>query len=160
MSINMDDLKKVNVDTLTAKEKQKCYEAFVAFDKNVSGYIEKDELRAVLEEMGQKPSEEELIKMINEVDLSGRGAISKEDFLKIIAYHKMILQTSDEEDIKLAFIALGGNEDKTGSVDRQKLINVIQNEFNLSIDLNRLIKELSPNQNELKYEDFRNLLQN
>ncbi|CAK76567.1 unnamed protein product (macronuclear) [Paramecium tetraurelia] len=55
MSINMEDLKKVNVDTLTAKEKQKCYEAFVAFDKNVSGYIEKDELRAVLEEMGQKP---------------------------------------------------------------------------------------------------------
>lgn len=53
----MEDLKKVNVDTLTAKEKQKCYEAFVAFDKNVSGYIEKDELRAVLEgiiELDQK----------------------------------------------------------------------------------------------------------
>lgn len=47
----------------------------MAFDKNASGYIEKDELRKVLEEMGQKPTEEELIKMINDVDSSGRGAI-------------------------------------------------------------------------------------
>lgn len=39
-------------------------------------------------EMGQKPSEEELIKMITEVDSTGRGAIGKEDFLKVIAYHK------------------------------------------------------------------------
>jgi Ca2+-binding EF-hand superfamily protein len=62
---------------------------------------------------------------------------------------------------------LGGNDDKSGTVDKQKLINVIQNEFNLTIDLNvnltnyqfkRLIKELSPNASELKYEDFRNLL--
>jgi calmodulin len=52
MQINSEDLKKINVDILTNKEKQKCYEAFVAFDKNASGYIEKDELRKVLEEMG------------------------------------------------------------------------------------------------------------
>jgi calmodulin len=75
MQINSEDLKKINVEILTNKEKQKCYEAFVAFDKNASGYIEKDELRKVLEEMGQKPTEEELIKMINDVDSSGRGAI-------------------------------------------------------------------------------------
>jgi calmodulin len=49
MSINFEELKRVNVEILTFKEKQKCYEAFVAFDKNASGYIEKDELRKVLE---------------------------------------------------------------------------------------------------------------
>ena len=62
--------------------------------------------------------------------------------------------------IELAFIALGGNEDKSGSIDKNKLLSIIQNEFNLTIDLNRLIKELSPNTTELKYEDFKNLLQN
>ncbi|KAM3139247.1 hypothetical protein pb186bvf_008657 [Paramecium bursaria] len=160
MSLNLEDIKNINIDILTPKEKQKCNEAFLAFDKNGSSYIEKDELRRVLEEMGQKPTEEDLIKMINEVDSTGRGAIGREDFLKVIAYHKLVQQTSDEEDIKLAFIALGGNEDKSGSVDKQKLLNIIQNEFNLTIDLNRLIKEMSPNTNELKYEDFRNLLQN
>lgn len=99
MSLNLEELRKTNVDFLSAKEKQKCYEAFVAFDKNVSGFIEKDELRAVLEgicelqlllEMGQKPQDEDLIKMINEVDSTGRGAIGKEDFLKVIAYHKLV----------------------------------------------------------------------
>lgn len=49
MSINFEELKRVNVEILSSKEKQKCYEAFVAFDKNASGYIEKDELRKVLE---------------------------------------------------------------------------------------------------------------
>lgn len=52
MSINSEELKKVNVNILTNKEKQKVEEAFKAFDKNGSGFIEKDELRAVLEEMG------------------------------------------------------------------------------------------------------------
>lgn len=40
--------------------------------------------------MGQKPTEEDLIKMINEVDSTGRGAIGREDFLKVIAYHKLV----------------------------------------------------------------------
>lgn len=49
MSINLEELKNVNVEILSGKEKQKCYEAFISFDKNASGFIEKDELRAVLE---------------------------------------------------------------------------------------------------------------
>ena len=49
MSLNLEDIKNINIDILTPKEKQKCNEAFLAFDKNGSSYIEKDELRRVLE---------------------------------------------------------------------------------------------------------------
>jgi hypothetical protein len=32
--------------------------------------------------------------------------LGKEDFLKVIAYHKMIQQTSDEEDISLFILPI------------------------------------------------------
>jgi len=38
--------------------------------------------------MGSSPSDEELIKMINDIDTTGKGAVSLDDFLKVVAYHK------------------------------------------------------------------------
>ena len=37
---------------LTKEEESKCWEAFSAFDKDSSGYIDANELRIVLEMMG------------------------------------------------------------------------------------------------------------
>ena len=76
-------LLKVDVDILNDYEKQKCIEAFNIYDKNGSKRLEKEELRIVLEgilnllEMGHNPTDEELVKMISDVDQTGDGAISK-----------------------------------------------------------------------------------
>ena len=40
------------IDGLTAEEERKCDEAFSAFDKDNSGFIDAQELRIVLEMMG------------------------------------------------------------------------------------------------------------
>ena len=34
-----------------------------------------------------------------------------------------------------AFVAMGGNKDKSGHVDAMKLIDVVKNEFQMSIDI-------------------------
>ena len=39
-------------ERLTKEEEDKCWEAFSAFDKDSSGYIDANELRIVLEMMG------------------------------------------------------------------------------------------------------------
>lgn len=49
MNFYLRDLKEVDIDLLDEKEKQKCQDAFNAFDKNGSHKIEKNELRLVLE---------------------------------------------------------------------------------------------------------------
>ena len=49
MSFTLKDLKNINIDILSKKEREKCAEAFTAFDKNGSKCIEKEELRKVLE---------------------------------------------------------------------------------------------------------------
>ena len=41
-----------NAEGLTREEESKCWEAFSAFDKDNSGYIDATELRIVLEMMG------------------------------------------------------------------------------------------------------------
>lgn len=37
---------------------------------------------------------------------------------------------------------MGGSQDKNGNVDSSKLINIIKGEFNMTIDIERLINEI------------------
>eukprot|EP01017_Pseudomicrothorax_dubius_P035632 TRINITY_DN5024_c0_g1_i5.p1 TRINITY_DN5024_c0_g1~~TRINITY_DN5024_c0_g1_i5.p1 ORF type:complete len:139 (+),score=45.49 TRINITY_DN5024_c0_g1_i5:63-479(+) len=122
-------------EELTEIEIQKCREAFNAFDKDGSGTIDPEELRNVLEEMGQKPTEEDVLKMINEVDQSNRGVIEFKDFLRAMARQKrMQREREDESDIRDAFDALKGDDGRS-SIDAKKLIHIIKDEFNLTIDI-------------------------
>jgi len=50
-------------------------EAFAAFDKNRDGVITAKELGEVLRSLGENPSETELLRIINEVDLDGIKAL-------------------------------------------------------------------------------------
>ena len=47
-------------------------EAFGLFDKDGNGTISKDELGMVMRALGQNPTNQELLDMINEVDTDGR----------------------------------------------------------------------------------------
>jgi len=56
---------------------------------------------------------------------------------------------------------MGGDEDRGGNVDADKLINVIKNEFNMTIDIERLIQEIdSDGSGEIEFDEFKTLLQN
>ena len=53
-----------------------------------------------------------------------------------------------------AFIALGGNADKTGNVQADKLRGIIK-EFGLTIDIDRLIREVDTDHSGLiDYQEF------
>ena len=72
-------------DALTKEEESKCWEAFSAFDKDSSGFIDANELRIVLEMMGQKTTEEEIFRMIAEADAENIGRITYSHFKRVIA---------------------------------------------------------------------------
>ncbi|ETN87154.1 EF hand [Necator americanus] len=56
---------------------------FREFDLNGDGFIQRDELRSVMQKMGQSPTEEELDAMFNAADQDHDGNIDFKEFLQI-----------------------------------------------------------------------------
>lgn len=93
--------------------------------------------------MGQKPTEEELFQMISEVDDNMSGSIDFGEFLKVIEKQKeRAAKFDDESDMVDAFVACGGNADKSGHVSREDLVRIIKHDFGLTIDIEELIDAL------------------
>lgn len=57
--------------------------AFALFDTDDKGKITLEDLRRVARELGEGLEEEELIAMIEEFDLDGKGGVGREEFLNI-----------------------------------------------------------------------------
>lgn len=145
--------------TLTKEEEEKCWEAFSAFDKDSSGYIDANELRIVLEMMGQKTTEEEIFRMIAEADSENTGKITYAQFKRVIAEQKKNQSLTNEEDTLDAFVSLGGEPNGDGFIDAQKLIKIIRDDFEMTIDIEKLINDIDEDgSGEIEYDEFRNLL--
>ncbi|KAK3139255.1 hypothetical protein QOZ80_5AG0380290 [Eleusine coracana subsp. coracana] len=72
-------------------------EAFHVFDQDQNGYISRDELRHVLENLGEKLSDEELVEMLREADVDGDGQINYNEFAKVMMA-KRRNQMMDDDD--------------------------------------------------------------
>ncbi len=59
-------------------------EAFKVFDRDGDGKISGQELRHVLENMGEKLTDQEVEDMVREADLDGDGLISYEEFTRMM----------------------------------------------------------------------------
>nr|KAG5713025.1 hypothetical protein BaRGS_021819 [Batillaria attramentaria] len=74
-------------------EEEELRQAFRVFDKSGCGYITPSDLRAVLQNIGEDLTEEEIDEMIAEVDIDGDGRIDFEEFIAC-------MRTEDGEDEK------------------------------------------------------------
>eukprot|EP00741_Cyanophora_paradoxa_P007661 tig00001164_g7410.t1 len=144
---------------LTQQEIDACRDAFDRFDKDNSGAIDVWELKSTLAELGQAPSEEELFQMISQVDDDGSGGITFSSFLKLIEIQKTRLKAEDDESDTIdAFVAMGGNPDKTGEIATDKLRKTIK-QFELTIDIDQLIAETDTDGSGfIDYEEFKTML--
>ncbi|KAJ1421531.1 hypothetical protein B484DRAFT_452689 [Ochromonadaceae sp. CCMP2298] len=145
---------------LSQEEIDGCREAFLAFDKDRSGLIDVWELRQVLEAMGQHPTEEELLQMINEVDENASGSIDFAEFLTVVENQKERAENFDDEsDMIDAFVACGGLQDKSGNVKRETLVKIIKHDFGLPIDIEDLINKIDTDgSGEIEFDEFKTLL--
>uniref|UniRef100_A0A1I8EV05 EF-hand domain-containing protein n=1 Tax=Wuchereria bancrofti TaxID=6293 RepID=A0A1I8EV05_WUCBA len=75
-------------------------EAFRLFDKDGNGSISSKELGVAMRTLGQNPTEQELLDMINEVDFDGSGSIEFPEFCQMM---KRMNKDNDSEMIREAF---------------------------------------------------------
>ena len=144
---------------LSQEDVNACREAFNKFDKDGSGTIDASELKATLNAMGQDLNEEEIFQMISQVDDDNSGEIEFAEFLKVIENQKAsAAKASDETDTVEAFVALGGNSDKTGEISTEKLRAVVK-DFGLTIDIEKLIKETDTDgSGKVDYAEFKAMM--
>ena len=65
----------------------------------------------------------------------------------------------DETELLDAYVAMGGEADGGGCVDATKLIRTIKEEFEMTIDIEKLIEEIDEDgSGEIEFDEFKALL--
>ena len=138
----------------------KIWEAFMAFDKEGTGFVESSDVKFVLEMIGTKLSEEEMWKMIADIDPDNIGQIAYSSFKPFILEREVSkIKGSDEEELLDAFVAMGGEASGDGCVDAKKLIDTIKLDFAMTIDIEKLIEEIDEDgSGEIEFDEFKALL--
>jgi len=94
--------------------------AFDIFDKNKDGTISITELEEVLKNMGEKPTKDDMKRMMANVDKDGDKNISFDEFVTLMASAK----TSSEDELRQAFRVF--DADGNGTIDKPELKRVME----------------------------------
>ena len=134
-------------------------EAFSLFDSDKDGKIAKNELKVLLQSMGQSPSETDLRDMIDQVDATGDDSIS---FVEFVAFMKRIslmcqLAEAPRDDSSLADEINSHSinlfrriqNEQTGRICAEKLASLLRDSAGAlepsmtNIDIERMCEEAS-----------------
>ena len=102
--------------------------------------------------------EEDLLEIVGE-GVGQTRRVDEEQFLKVVEEIKRRQNKSNEEDTLLAYVAMGGGADRGGFVDANKLIKIIKSDFEMTIDIEKLIQEIDEDgSGAIEYGEFNTLL--
>ena len=97
--------------------------------------------------------------MIAEADAENTGRITYAQFKRVISDQKKNQSLTNEEDTLDAFVAMGGLPNGDGYINAERLIQIIRDEFEMTIDIEKLIQDIDEDgSGKIEYDEFRNLL--
>ena len=97
--------------------------------------------------------------MISDVDPNNTGSMSFYAFKELVQTKREEAKGTSDADLLDAYVAMGGEADAGGCVDADKLIDTIKNEFEMTIDIEKLIEEIDEDgSGEIEFEEFQALL--
>mmetsp|Transcript_16060 Transcript_16060/g.17835 ORF Transcript_16060/g.17835 Transcript_16060/m.17835 type:complete len:192 (-) Transcript_16060:69-644(-) len=144
-------------DSLTEEQKAEFREAFNLFDKDCDGSITTKELGTVMRSLGQKPTDSQLVDMINEVDVDGDGQIDFEEFLEMMA--KKMKDVDTDHEIREAFNVF--DKDGNGYIDASELRSVMLSlgEKLSDEEVNQMIKEAdNDGDGKVDFQEFQKMM--
>lgn len=138
-----------------------CRNAIAGLDEDGNGRIGIYDLEDVLQRMGMHYEQFELCKLTSDLDCENKGYIEFEAILEVYQQRKTAqLNSENDQDTLDAYTAIGGPADKSGHIDEKVLIKIINEEFELPINMEELIKSVDDSCNgEIEYEEFYRMLQ-
>ena len=139
---------------------------FDAIDSDRNGLIEYREMRRLIRKMQEGKgvghstlTKSQIKRILAEADQEGMGYITFRHFKRIIADQRQSSILIKESETLEAFVALGGHDDGEGYIDAQELIRIVKEEFEMTIDIEQIIKDLDHDgTGQINYDEFRSLL--
>jgi calmodulin len=148
---------------LSQEEVDLIKEQYSAIDRSTTGFINRYDLRTVLEGCGEQPTEEQMHTVVEQLEEKGiRKYDLQASMLAWSTLKEIVAKAAEEGDIDIlnAFVAMGGNPDKTGAVQKKRLVEVIKVIFGLTINIDEMFEEAGLNiENEMSYYEFSCLLE-
>ncbi|EFC41254.1 predicted protein [Naegleria gruberi] len=165
----------------TEQDVERIREVYTSYDYHDLGYIDAKDAKEAFIELGYEISLDEILKLLDALSKAhNAGKDSNDDELsssrhsdsfnpdKIEFYLFMELlqrysaskdDEANEEDILDAFIALGGNPNKTGTISINEMRSFCER-FDLNFDVPKIAKEngISYEGNKLEYAQFKSLM--
>jgi len=99
-------------------DKSELEEQFRIVDLNKDGFIDAEELKKVMKNLGMKHSDEEISLMIEHADINGSGKIEEDDFMKVMSDY---LDSEKEETLDVRDLFDFFDSDKDGFISQQEL---------------------------------------
>ena len=134
--------------------------AWKCIDVDNSGTIDEDEMKLLMQSIGQTCGKEEISQMMLELDLDGDGDITKDEFIKWIVKQNDGSEPSVEELAQILFDMF--DSDKSGSISVQEFIEKLQTVAkDLSLDdITMIARELDEDQSgSIEMVEFKEFLE-
>mmetsp|Transcript_1563 Transcript_1563/g.3337 ORF Transcript_1563/g.3337 Transcript_1563/m.3337 type:complete len:181 (+) Transcript_1563:174-716(+) len=148
---------------LTQEEVDLMKEQYTAIDRAATNAINRYDLRTLLENCGEQPSEEQMHLVVSKLEEKGIRKYDLQAAMQAWSSLKEIISKAEDDsdvDILNAFVAMGGNPDKSGAVLKKRLVEVIKVIFGLTIDIETMFEEAGLDiEDELSYYEFSCLLE-
>lgn len=147
-------------ENLSEDKIQEFKEAFEIFDQDKNGYISVNELREILNNLGQNPNDKELDEIINEADSDGDGNIDFKEFLCFMA--KRMRDTDTEDELIEAFKLFDNDGNGVVSVSKLKEVFYSLNDERISLEEIDLMIGLADLDNDgfINYEELIKMVMN
>jgi len=156
------DHEPADISKVSQGEIELCTRIFNEFDRYSKNWITASDLEMALVQVGIEFSHSNIFhKMVSELD-NQTGRLSFTDFMKIyISFKKAEKNEQQQKEEALdAYVAMGGEEDGGGNIDSDYLIDVIKNQFKMSIDIEGLLKQIDEDgSGEIEFDEFQALLE-
>ena len=134
-------------------------EVFLKYDTEHTDYMPAKDFKLAMEDLGDKINEKQCYNYMMQADPLNEGKISYESFKNLVIAKRASERSSSTSELMDAFIALGGEEGGEGCVDADKLIQIIKHDFQMTIDIEALIREVDEDgSGEIEFDEFQELL--
>ena len=141
------------------EERNQIWACFMKYDVGQQGVMLTSDLKSALESLDERVSDTAVFRMISDADPNNLGTIQFSNFAQIVQEKRESEKETDDADLLDAYVAMGGDPDGGGCVDADKLIETIKKEFEMTIDIEKLIAQVDEDgSGEIEFDEFKELL--